>query len=42
MSVAPIPQTHEHIHNVQIERWSRFVDNVSSRTTINRQNNYNR
>jgi len=27
MSAAPIWQTHEHVHNVQIQRWSCFVDN---------------
>jgi len=34
MSAAPIPQTHEHVHNVQIQWWSCFVDNVSSRTKV--------
>jgi len=32
MSAATISQTHEHVHNVPIQRWSCFVDNVSSRT----------
>jgi len=32
VSAALIPQTHEHVHSVQIQRWSCFVDNVSSRT----------
>jgi len=34
MSVAPIPQTHEHVYNVLIQRWSCFIDNVSSRTKL--------
>jgi len=34
MSVALIPQTHEHAHNVQIQRWSCFVDSVSNRTKV--------
>jgi len=34
MSAAPIPQTHEHVHSVQIQRWSCFVDNVSSWTKV--------
>jgi len=37
MSAAPILQTHEHVHNVRIQRWrqwSCFVDNVSSRTKV--------
>jgi len=34
MSAAPIPQTREHVHNVRIQRWSCFVDNVSSRTKV--------
>jgi len=25
VSAAPIPQTHKHVHNVQIQRWSCFV-----------------
>ena len=29
-----ILQTHEHVHNVQIQRWSCFVDNVSSRAKV--------
>jgi len=35
MSGAQMPQTHEHVHNVRIQRWSCFVDNVSSRTKSN-------
>ena len=34
MSVAPIPQIREFVHNVQIQRLSCFVDNVSSRTKL--------
>jgi len=34
MSVAPIPQTHKHVQSIQIQRWSCFVDNVSSRTKV--------
>jgi len=38
MSAAPIPQTHEHVHSVQIQRWSCFVDcfvdDISSRTKV--------
>jgi len=34
MSAASIPQTHEHVHNVQIQRWSCFVDDVSSRSMV--------
>jgi len=34
VSAAPIPQTHEHVHNVRIQWWSSFVDNVSSRTKV--------
>jgi len=34
VSAAAIPQTHEYVHNVQIQRWSCFVDNVSSRTKV--------
>jgi len=34
MSAAPIPQTHEHVHSAQIQRWSCFVDSVSSRTEV--------
>jgi len=34
MSATSIPQTHEHVHGVRIQRWSCFLDNVSSRTTV--------
>jgi len=34
MLAAPIPQTHKPVHNVQIQRWSCFVDNVSSGTKV--------
>jgi len=34
MSAAPFPQTHKNVHNVQIQRWSCFVDNVSRRTKV--------
>jgi len=34
MSAAPIPQTNAHVHNVQIQWWSCFVDDVSSRTKV--------
>jgi len=34
MSAAPIPQTNAHVHNVWIQRWSCFVDNISSRTKV--------
>jgi len=34
MSATPIPQTHEYVHNVQIQWCSCFVDNVSSRTKV--------
>jgi len=34
MSAAPILQTHEHVHNVRSQRWSCFVDNISSRTKV--------
>jgi len=27
-------QTHEYVHGVQIQRWSCFGDNVSSRTKV--------
>jgi len=27
-------ETHEHVHNVQIQRWSCFVDSISSRTKV--------
>jgi len=34
VSAAPVPQTHEHVHNVWIQWWSCFVDNLSSRTEV--------
>jgi len=34
MSATPIPQTREHVHGVRIQRWSCFVDSVSSRTKV--------
>jgi len=34
MSATPILQTHEYVHTVCIQRWSCFVDNVSSRTKV--------
>jgi len=37
MSAAPIPQTHEYVHDVQIQWWSCFVYNVSSRTKVMQQ-----
>jgi len=34
MSAAPILQAQEDVHNVRIQRWSCFVDNVSSKTKV--------
>jgi len=34
MSAAPITQAHEYVHGVQIQRWSCFLDNVSSRNKV--------
>jgi len=34
MSAAPISKTHHHVDNVRIQRWSCFVDSISSRTTL--------
>jgi len=34
MSAAAIPQTHKHVHIIQIQQWSCSVDSVSSRTKV--------